>query len=110
MSQCKIPLSNEIAGRTENLDSIEQRQDTRGSDYTPFATHKECFALRFGAPNRPGVSSICRPTIDRTLIHKNELIWLVFADSVEIIQSFFGRTLSSNFCDLVRKLESFQVC
>jgi hypothetical protein len=60
----------------------------------PSATNKESFTLCLCTTNRPSCPSICCLTIHGALINKNKLFCRVYADSVEVCEPLFFRTLN----------------
>ena len=97
-----MPLSNDIAGRTENLYMAQHtsKAEDINNEYLPFSMHKEGLLLGFTPTNGPGMTAVCCPVINSAFIHKDELIGMVLANSIEIVEAFFCRAFSGNFCNL----------
>lgn len=102
ISQWRMPLSKDMAGRTEKLKLFEDAVIARDVSvgHIPFSTNNECFALRFTPLDGPCLTSVCRRAIHSAFIHKNELVCMVSANSIKIFKALFCTTFSRNFRDL----------
>ena len=107
ISQWRIPLSSDSAGRTENLEAINHPSRWKCQLDIPSTAYKEGLPLSMSAPNWPSISSVCCPTIYWAFIYKNELVHLIHADPWHIVKTLRCRTFNCNPCDLPDRLENW---
>ena len=91
-----------IAGSTENLEETVVREITQSTTRTdiPSATTEKCFSSSFPTTYSPGPSTICRLSVNCTLINEHKLVRFVSPDACRKFVPFLRTAFNCNSREL----------